>query len=451
MRKFRFIYVLMAASFFVACAESDDLYENETNPVAKNPYEISIETAMQTLETMFPEMMRTTRVSASEVKTLRRSDLGMTTRSEDEDPQAPVAYIIPLANNGCAIMGADTRKERLYAALESTTLTPDDIARAVQQQQSTRAENTNGSEGADGEFEQIDDIKKFASGLIADAITRNIQIPDTLPSIVFPGEIYDTILDTTITYLPILTTKWSQRKPFNGHLGFNPEDSTENVVGCGPIAIAQILHHSQKPNSLNNHTINWNSINTLRYNISGYVEHISYHPEVATFIKDLRDYMGLDDTDASIKTDTAAMTLKNLLYTNETRTAVFNILYETTIRSMLQRSYPIYMRGSRPNGVDKYGNPVYKGHAWVVDGLKQHKYIVTRYGIQINVIDKYYTHCNFGWKGDCDGYYLIGNFDLTSSLSSDMVEEELGDKISQREGVFYRYNLQMIACTESSQ
>ena len=39
----------------------------------------------------------------------------------------PIVYIVPLDNGGCAIMGADVRMQPVYAILESTTLTSNDI------------------------------------------------------------------------------------------------------------------------------------------------------------------------------------------------------------------------------------------------------------------------------------------------------------------------------------
>ena len=67
----------------VSCFSSNESVISDS--ILEKSYEISKESAMETLGTMFPELMRTTRVGTSEIQTLRRSDLGMTTRSEIGD------------------------------------------------------------------------------------------------------------------------------------------------------------------------------------------------------------------------------------------------------------------------------------------------------------------------------------------------------------------------------
>ncbi len=424
MRKFRFIYVLMAALFFVACAESDDLYENETNPVAKNPYEISIETAMQTLETMFPEMMRTTRVSASEVKTLRRSDLGMTTRAEDEDPQAPVAYIIPLANNGCAIMGADTRKERLYAALESTTLTPDDIARAVQQQQATRAENTTDSEGADGEFEQINDIKEFASGLIANSILDSIQFP---PQDSFPNGGIDvpTRLEivATDTVKQLLNTKWHQEFPFNIHQGLHPITGDTLKAGCGPIALAQVINYHHFPIEYNNISFDWNKLAALEYPYPHRITPIEFELAGADLVYMTRQMLRMrNDTITSSRPDSLRNTLRRIGYESE----IFANIQASSIKQVIDFGYCAFTCGYRV--IIENGNTKRVGHVWVIDGYRKYKYnYVTPFNTIFSSEDRYYAHYNLGWGGNCDGYYLLGTVDFRDPLEDIFIEPEIGD------------------------
>ena len=47
------------------------------------------------------------------------------------------------------------------------------------------------------------------------------------------------------------------------------------------------------------------------------------------------------------------------------------------------------------------------GHAWVGDGGMK---VTTKYQDSNNRVYKitydYYVHCNWGWNGSCDGYYL---------------------------------------------
>ena len=47
------------------------------------------------------------------------------------------------------------------------------------------------------------------------------------------------------------------------------------------------------------------------------------------------------------------------------------------------------------------------GHAWVIDGYKRQFRTVNN-----EIQYRYYVHCDWGWKGDCNGYYHSGIFDL---------------------------------------
>ena len=424
MKKFQFIYVLLTSLLFVACAESDDLLVSETKPATKNPYEISIESAMQTLETMFPEMMRTTRVGASEVKTLRRSDLGMATRADDADPQAPIAYIIPLANNGCAIMGADVRQERLYAALESTTLTPGDIARAFQQQQTTRSSNATDNEGTDGEFEQIDDIKEFAAGLIANSISGDIQFPpeDSLPTgvIEIPTRLEIVATDTVEQ---LLNTKWHQGYPFNMRQGLHPRTGNPIPAGCGPIALAQVINYHKYPNFYKGTIFNWNLLQGLHFPYPAIGASSSAENAGADLVYATRQMLCMrNDTLTSSRPDSLRNTLERIGYD----AVIYENISGTTIKQVIDWGYCAFTCGYRmflENGRLKTD-----GHVWVIDGYKKYKHnYITPYNTIYSSTDIYYAHYNLGWGGKCDGYYLLGTVDFRDPLEEIFIEPEIGD------------------------
>ena len=42
-----------------------------------------------------------------------------------------------------------------------------------------------------------------------------------------------------------------------------------------------------------------------------------------------------------------------------------------------------------------------EGHAWVIDGGKAYCFVTD--GVPSGF--RYYMHCNWGWNGECDGYY----------------------------------------------
>ena len=75
------------------------------------------------------------------------------------------------------------------------------------------------------------------------------------------------------------------------------------------------------------------------------------------------------------------------------------------------------MKGTRVY-LDENGVEHEEGHAWVVDGvaikgfpqmvLDDHPHVYMTYQ---NLI-----HCNWGWSGNCNGYFIIGAFDKLYNL-----------------------------------
>lgn len=53
-------------------------------------------------------------------------------------------------------------------------------------------------------------------------------------------------------------------------------------------------------------------------------------------------------------------------------------------------------------------------------------------------------HCNFGWRGDKDGYYYIGIFDTQNGPQL----QEPGDHVSYGSAGVYDDNLKIITYTE---
>ena len=85
------------------------------------------------------------------------------------------------------------------------------------------------------------------------------------------------------------------------------------------------------------------------------------------------------------------------------------------LTSCIHEGKPIYCRGSR------YSNGAYVGHAWVIDGHASRTRKITTITLGPNnetqTWNRYQTsefyHVNWGYSGQYDGYYHIGNFDMT--------------------------------------
>jgi hypothetical protein len=94
------------------------------------------------------------------------------------------------------------------------------------------------------------------------------------------------------------------------------------------------------------------------------------------------------------------------------------------VKGALNNNNPVYAAGYR---LDPIGGK--KGHAWVIDGLGNMSYYceyftdegypLNSYGVfGVNIPIRNYTmvHCNMGWNGTANGWYIYGMFDTTRML-----------------------------------
>lgn len=106
-------------------------------------------------------------------------------------------------------------------------------------------------------------------------------------------------------------------------------------------------------------------------------------------------------------------------------------------------------------GVDSNGDVV--GHSWIIDGMNVLiVHDVTRIYNALNILisetstprSSNYNlfHCNFGWEGDCDGYYSYSAFNLDVGPVNGY-DESIGDQWDtdlryDRNLLMLNYNLQ---------
>lgn len=111
-----------------------------------------------------------------------------------------------------------------------------------------------------------------------------------------------------------------------------------------------------------------------------------------------------------------------------------------TAKTAIKSFGPIYMRGGlAPNG---------GGHAWVVDGYSDYKYYYCRFERaegdgnppvitqQTLVSEEHAFHINWGWDGDCNGYFDIGVFDVD--------EADLYEVSHNHTGLNFAYDCKMV-------
>lgn len=408
----------LVAMVLVACAkEETSIIKIEE---VKNPYEVTPDEAVQLLQTVVGGES-TRAISVGSIQTLRKSDFVPTTRgAEDGD----VVYIVDLDDGGSAIMGADKRMEPIYAILDETKISPEQLTLTA-----TRSD--------DGE----QDIEEYVMGLVNDKITYDMSemIPIVRDSLLpeMPMIPRDQTWTETVVIgrqEPLLRTKWGQNHPFN--LYFPLIDNcvfNREYTGCVTVAVAQILCHNRFPYMIGERFVSWSIAS--QYDFQNTNPSDSVIDAVAWIMWAIGLELPVDWGDTKVRDGTysciedAAALMTRLGYSN---VQIINWIEKSSVVDMLcNRQQPVYIRG------ESLVENKRTAHAWVLDGCNIYKnnYWVRHYETP-RIYNEYIEstleynllHCNFGNEGYCDGYYSSGLFDLYNGIDDEYIDSSVGDR-----------------------
>ncbi|MDE6266967.1 MAG: C10 family peptidase, partial [Muribaculaceae bacterium] len=200
------------------------------------------------------------------------------------------------------------------------------------------------------------------------------------------------------------------------------------IAGCSPVAIAQVLSYFKPEMSFDltfdgrpyDHlTINWDEI--LKHNISTQstnksLSHLfscdassATHEELAALVRQIGVW-----ANSEYKSNTTSTPISQKFYVVERFLTDYSKIYV--------RSGEIYdkLQDGGIALVSGWGKEV--SHAWVIDGTASIIYRITHYTYYIPKTGEYatkefkqetakYLHCNWGWCGSSNGYFLEGVFD----------------------------------------
>lgn len=275
-------------------------------------------------------------------------------------------------------------------------------------------------------------------------VAKSIIIPTpTLPDIPLdpsPYYLLDTIRYERTSIGPLLKTKWGQS-------GVYARETIGGKIGCGPVAIAQIMAYHRHPRTLQltyknpSSTIILNWTNILKHSIG---EGVNVGPFIMNYDCDCGcDYVSMAQllrevgeraeinygydpdyggVDVSMNREKARDVLRELGYNATKFVADFPDyqFYFTEMIADLQESRPVLIAGG--------DSTMDKGHIWVADG---YYYIDSEidyykknpnYNPSINnyepkyiydrtvITQKELVHFNWGWNGNCNGWFAIDYF-----------------------------------------
>lgn len=349
------------------------------------------------------------------IEVLRVSDLPLEmTRSTNIISSDTLMYVINFANEmGCVLAGADIRTSPVFAVIPKTKLTVAQVS----------TPNVSGGTGFDVFLANmtLTILHQMQTNLIDDICGGATVIYRPTIFTIDNWDIYE------IKH-PALHTNWGQGLPYNHYCNGCP-------TGCVAVACAQIISHFRSMNVIvldrtNYYPLDWNIIYDECRQHDGKLEDTATYP--ADAIARLMRYIGIStgasyhDDHTSIDSDKALKWMNDYagIKTSDLRKYKIN-----DIISALQRDGIVYGRGNSSKTDWFLWNHYSGGHAWVYDGYAKAR-----------SEGKYYQflHCNWGWNGDKNGYYLSEVFDTPN----DPVFNDSDTRCDEGTKKYYQYNLQ---------
>ena len=419
------IFAAGAALLAVSCTKEQSDGERIPESFSSDSHYVNVDEARAAVETMLGSMDPETRGGAV------RSITGVVTIGGPGDTRggasdSPVYHVFSLGDGeGFALASGDDRTPPVFCITDSGTF--EEIAET-------------GNPGLGMTLLNYDINYRVAVGL---------PIPDEGDGMIYPGEpgypsasaygsgggITDVDIDygggvgnniTRKTYPWELSgykgtqvaCNWGQGEPY--HLMMPMISANKHAyAGCGAVAVAQILYHYGYPSSIDGYALDWNKISKHR---SIYSCDTTVYPAIARLFERLNSQNYLQATvrgssgtftntnritptfqslgySCVAEADYSAVSLLKAIMTDGRPVMVFGMSHRT----------PKYILG-KVSGYD-YSD----GHYWVCDRVMTYKQKIETYNWSILLRTDYeylyYVHCNWGWDGSHNGYFLPNEFD----------------------------------------
>jgi len=438
MKKQLIYFAALTTIMATSCAALEEKSSFEQKPLGSVSHVITPEEALSNLDCLISELYGGTK---SGIPTYNPADLivygGVATKSDGESLPDTTLYIVNFADGaGFAVMaGLSDMITPVLCVTESGTLTAEDLERAVQQldgypltRSSEDGVNYNdsliGNTGEDfvpmllaaSVANQINQQSASSGGPDDNGndVRQDLVINPTDPEDGgWSGRVtryhYETVQKTG----PLLTTKWTQSGPFNDFLG------NESIpAGCVAIAAGQVLAHNEY-GSAGGRTFDWDLLKTV-YHYSSYNKlNDTFDPgskdaqnAVSEFIEFVGNYdncrVRYNEDGSWALADGVKRTFDNFHYGNVKKLVGFENADKEKINSTITKKYPV---------VTVAVKGVTSAHAWVIDGL----YIRNKVNDDTDRVmeTQHLYHINWGWAGDCDGYFHQGVFDTAQRVEID--------------------------------
>lgn len=417
MDKKLFYYFILIGSLLTSCSYEDGYNSSyiQDSTMPRN-HRVSVEEAKLKALEFVSNISDITRAGSS--KELRVDNvqaislINHSTRSSEEPTNLDsLLYIINFADScGFVIAGTDDREAEIYAYIENgnyswneaDSLNPGFTAFIYGLLESRSKDAANAV--------ALDDIECIGGGP-SGGIPNNDGFKPNKFEVMYP----------------LLVTKWGQLEPYNAY-------TPDNVyTGCVVTAMAQICSFLEWPSMVQwsyNYTggsahLNWSQIKTECSLSDGKL----YTESSADQIAHLMRFLGVafdaeyGEGGTSVDSNEAIDVLRNY---GLTISGLSDYNPTQIVNDLRSGNKIVYMRGNaRYYHILFFIRKYVDGHGWVVDG----------YIDQVDMgKESIYLHCNWGWNGTQNGYFL------SSALNA---EEDPAYDDNVTRGYNYRYNLEM--------
>ena len=383
-----FIIMFAILAIICACTETEPWNENSKPSMASNDMTLDAvkKSAMNFINDLQP-ITRGQNFDIASVYAWRSEDLFQTTRSnEDNELPDTALYIVNFTNNnGFMLLSANDPIHEVVAYIEEGNMTP------------TTTVNNPG-------------FKIFLEGL-KEYITRFDPVtpmhPDTThitmdTTQVGPAPYYGYVWRTDSVAPKLLSTKWGQGYPYNMYCFSNTGEQA--WAGCVAIAGAQLTAYYRYPSSYNNHVYFWNNILDGEEPISTVGKE-----SVARLVNDIGILVDMQYGVNGSGTNTYFLSncWNNMGYSYQCYAAYD---YESCVQEF-RHFRPVVMRGSLAGQEN--------GHCWVIDGFIARSLWKIMENSQFVVMSQKLVHCNWGWYGQQNGYFLHNAFNTEHQILTD--------------------------------
>lgn len=395
-------------SLLLSCSAEQSV----VSPVDQTNNDSKIEKALSDLESLMamihePESKSYVPKTIRDITSLSASDFGFSSeQTKSNDLSEDILCVVNFNEGGAAVLGTDYRLSPVIMMLDSGEIDPMSLVGVLP--------NPTPIQYTIDDFYNPETQDYYIGNLEGDEVVY----PELVRSYIQRMLLHPTSNEDEYTYqlstnavLPILKTKWHQEAPFNNKIRKTSLSGERRPIGCTTLALLQILVANKDiPISLFGVTNStWEDLEREKiYDFIDTPEYTQIKDDVATIALQLADgidvyYNFLFSGQTFATPKQVCNYMQEIGYNHADVVMGFSL---SSILNMLQLNKPVFIGAL---------SGLY-GHAWVIDGFVTR---IATHNVTGDELRQMLLHCNWGWEGNSDGYYIPDLFDAEGFILPD--------------------------------